>query len=395
MKKAYWGNNPLKILLTHEVMPDKQNGVSISMGILSRELKKLGHDIRILTLSDNTKTYKKGNIYCLSSVPAFIYPGIRTRFRKNNKFVKELVEWEPDIIHTNSEFMTFKTAKLIYKKCKNKPVWIHTLHTDYQYYIGPLGKIPAMRYKFVPWYLNRCMIFSDALIVPTKKTYNYIENGKFAEKIKKNMVIIPTGIDFGELGNENAASPAQTKKELGIPEDAKVVIFLGRVSSEKNLGELLSCFEEYVKTHENTYMLVVGDGPYKETLKKTVQKAGIKDRVIVHDGVPHTQIRKYYDAADVFASASESETQGLTFYEAMYCNLPVLAKDRACLEDAVTEGENGAFFDGIQNFSEALDSIIDAKKQNKNTLPECFESETFAKAVVNLYEEMLEKKNKK
>ena len=382
----------MKILLLHDVQADKQNGVSVSLGILSRELEKLGYDIKILTLSDGTKSYKEGNNYYLSSVPALIYPGIRMRLRRHNRFADELISWNPDIIHTNCEFSTFRIAKFIRSKCKKTPVWIHTFHTDYKYYIGFLQKSQLVRDKMVPWYLNRCFVMSDALIVPTNKIYTYVSNESFAKHINKN--IIPTGIDFSELKKQREQSRAKTKQELGIPVDAKVLIFLGRISAEKNLDELIECFTKYCETHDNVYLLTVGDGPYKETLIKKVKKLGIEHRVVIHPGVKHTDIRKYYDVADVFASASESETQGLTFYEALFCNLPVLAKDKECLYDAISEGENGAFFDNAESFTESLNKIINLRENSEDEqtkLPECFESEYFAKSVADLYEATLKK----
>ena len=101
----------MKILLLHDVDAGKQNGVSVSLGILTRELEKSGYDIRVLTLADGTKSFKDGNNYRLSSVPAFIYPGIRMRPPIRHRYIDELVEWNPDIIHTNCEFSTFLIAK--------------------------------------------------------------------------------------------------------------------------------------------------------------------------------------------------------------------------------------------------------------------------------------------
>lgn len=381
----------MKILLLHDVQADKQNGISVSLGILSRELKKLGYDIKVLTLSDNHKSYKADeDNYCLSSIPAMIYPGIRMRLYRHSKYVDELIAWNPDIIHTNCEFSTFRIAKFIRKRCEKTPVWIHTFHTDYKYYIGFLKKSYTVRERMVPWYLNRCFGRSDALIVPTNKIYSYVSHESFNEDLNK--IIIPTGIDFKELEQKADQDRIKTKEELGIPADAKVIIFLGRISVEKNLDELVECFAEYRKTHDNVYLLTVGDGPYKDNLIKKVEKTGVSDRVIVYGGVPHTEISKYYNAADVFASASVSETQGLTFYEAMFCNLPVLAKDRECLAEAIVEGENGAFFDSVENFGEALDKIINIREKagkDVSQLPECFQSEYFAKSVAKLYEETL------
>jgi len=385
----------LKILLLHDVQADKQNGISVSLGILFRELKKLGYDIKILTLSETHKSHKESeDNYCLSSIPAMIYPGIRMRLYRHSKYVDELISWNPDIIHTNCEFSTFRIAKFIRKRCEKTPVWIHTFHTDYKYYIGFLKKSYVVREKMVPWYLNRCFGKSDALIVPTNKIYSYVSDDSFDEELNK--IVIPTGIDFKELEQCVDYDRVKTKEELGLPADAKVLIFLGRISVEKNLDELIDCFAEYIKTHDNVYLLTVGDGPYKDNLIKKVEKTGVGDRVIVHDGVPHTEIRKYYNAADVFVSASLSETQGLTFYEAMFCNLPVLAKDRECLAEAIVEGENGAFFDSAESFGESLDKIINIREQSgqeMSQLPECFQSEFFAKSVARLYEKTLEEQS--
>ena len=382
----------MKILLLHDVQQDKQNGVSVSLNILSKELKKMGYDTRVLTLSDGHKSRNEGDNYYLSSMPAMIYPGIRLRLRRHNRFVDELIAWNPDIIHTNCEFSTFRIAKFIRSRCEKTPVWVHTFHTDYQHYIGFLKNNHVVRDKMVPWYLNRCFVMSDALIVPTNKIYTYVSKKNFDSDLNKN--IIPTGIDFSELKARQEESRSKTKEELGIPKDAKVLMFLGRISAEKNLDELIDCFTQYSKSHENVYLLTVGDGPYKETLSKKVEKLGISDRVVIHPGVKHTDIRKYYDVADVFASASVSETQGLTFYEALFCNVPVLAKDKECLEEAISEGENGAFFDDSEDFGDALDKIINLREENdgeSRQLPEHFESEYFAKAVAKLYEETLDK----
>ncbi len=388
----------MKILLLHDVQADKQNGVSVSLGILYNMLKKTDNEVKILTLSDGTKSYKNGDHYCLSSVPALIYPGIRMRPPINNRFVEELIEWNPDIIHTNCEFSTFLYARQIHKRCAVTPKWVHTFHTDYKYYIGVFQNVKTIRDKAVPKVLNKCFTMADALIVPTEKMYDYVQNDPiFSDKI--NMKIIPTGIDFSELTQSPEDNVLETKKELGVPADAKIVLFLGRISQEKNLSELLKFFKEYVKTHDDVYLVTVGSGPYTDTLKSKASEPGLNGRVIVHDGVPHNTIRKYYDAADVFASASMSETQGLTFYEALYCGVPVIAMDRECLEGTIEEGVNGAFFDDAESFEEALESVIELKanadENSEPTLPKCFESETFAKSVEALYRELLDDKTEK
>ena len=387
----------MKILLVHDVQAYKQNGVSVSLGILATELKKMGHDIRILTLADGIRSHKdEGGNYYLSSVPAPVYPDIRIRLRRHSRLVKEIIAWDPDIIHTNCEFSTFRIAKFIRRRCAVPPVWVHTFHTDYRYYIGVLGKSRLVTDRFVPWYLNGHFSRSDALIVPTRKIDDYVHSGSFTRYEGYNTAVIPTGIDFSELRPQDAEDRENVRRELGVPSDAKLLIFLGRISPEKNLDELLDYFAVYRASHDDVYLLTVGNGPFKDTLLRHVKRLSLEDRVIVCDGVPHDRVSRYYNAADVFVSASVSETQGLTFYEAMYCGLPVLAKDRKCLEDSVTEGVNGAFFDDADSFAVSLGRIIDLRKNGggASTLPDCFDSTFFARSVERLYQGLLAEERK-
>ena len=387
----------MKILLIHDVQAYKQNGVSVSLGILADELKKAGHDVRILTLSDDIHSVKdERDDYLLGSLPCPIYPGIRMRLRRSSPYVRELAAWNPDVIHTNCEFSTFRIARLLQRKCEKRPHWVHTFHTDYRYYMGIFSKSRTMTDKVLPRFLDYCIKRVDVLIVPTVKIRDYILSADFDfAGSPYNTVIIPTGIDFTELAADATVDRAALRASLGVPHDAKLVIFLGRVSVEKNLEELVDDFAAYRKKHDDVYLLIVGSGPYEETLRKNVAKKGLTDRVIVHGGVPHDKIGDYYRASDVFASASVSETQGLTFYEAMYCGLPVLAKDRACLAEAVTEGENGAYFDDEASFEASLDLLLSKKAADGGTivkkLPACFESAVFARSVANVYRDLLEK----
>ena len=123
----------MKILITNEWYTPTINGVVISIVTLEKELKKLGHDVRILTLSNGIKSYKRDHVIYIRSIGAEkIYPGARIAFSKDNQYIEEIIEWKPDIIHTQCEFSTFRIAKHIAKKCAI-PI-VHTYHTVYEDY---------------------------------------------------------------------------------------------------------------------------------------------------------------------------------------------------------------------------------------------------------------------
>ena len=101
----------MKILITTDLFTTKTNGVVTSIKNLMEELAKNGHEIRILTVSSEFKSYKKQNVYYIKSVPFKIYPDVRMPVSYRHKLIKEIVEWKPDIIHSQCEFFSLQFAK--------------------------------------------------------------------------------------------------------------------------------------------------------------------------------------------------------------------------------------------------------------------------------------------
>lgn len=125
----------MKVLITTDWYEPVVNGVVVSVLNLKEELQKAGHDVKILTLSHNHFSYKKDDVYYISSWDVRrIYPQARVAFFIRSRYVKELVKWKPDVIHSQCEFSSFLFARHIAKKT-GAPI-VHTYHTiyeDYQY----------------------------------------------------------------------------------------------------------------------------------------------------------------------------------------------------------------------------------------------------------------------
>lgn len=101
----------MKVLITTDWYAPIINGVVTSVLLLQRELEKLGHEVRVVTLSNNLHTYKDGNVYYMGSVSANkIYPGARLKINRNRSLLHELVAWRPDVIHSQCEFSSFRVA---------------------------------------------------------------------------------------------------------------------------------------------------------------------------------------------------------------------------------------------------------------------------------------------
>ena len=143
----------MKILITTDWYAPVVNGVVVSVLLLQRELEKLGHEVRVVTLAPGLRSFRKGPIYYIGSVSAEkIYPGARLRLGRSGALLRQLEEWGPDIVHSQCEFSTLRVAMAIARRM-GVPV-VHTYHTvyeDYTHYL-PIGKRTG---KYVATTLSR------------------------------------------------------------------------------------------------------------------------------------------------------------------------------------------------------------------------------------------------
>ena len=127
----------MKVLITTDLYTTATNGVVTSVRNLSRELTETGHEVKILTLSDTLHSHKKGNTYYIHSLPLKVYPDVRMplpRSSHSQPLLRELIDWKPDIVHSQCEFFSFHYARRIAKRT-GAPL-VHTYHTQYEQYVS-------------------------------------------------------------------------------------------------------------------------------------------------------------------------------------------------------------------------------------------------------------------
>lgn len=159
--------------------------------------------------------------------------------------------------------------------------------------------------------------------------------------------VIPTGLDIRPYKNANGAV---LRSEWGWQDD-KIIISAGRLAEEKNWTTLLQAFALAQKNQPNLRLVLVGDGPQAETLRQLAGELGIAERVLFTGKVPFEQVSAYLKAADLFAFASVTETQGLVTLEAMAAGLPVVAVAGPGTQDIVEDSRQGFL---VQNDADAL-----------------------------------------
>lgn len=373
----------MKILLTSELYTPLINGVVTSTSTLCKALIERGHDVRVLTLSAKKEKYFENNIYYNSAFSAdFIYPHASFAFSLDSEYYKDILAWGPDIIHTQSEFSTYNFAKKI-AKVLNIPL-VHTYHTSYEDYTHYIFIPKKYAPSFTAFCLKHTLKASKAIIAPTGKIKTMLEN----YGIRQDISIIPTGIDLKEQYTTLEERLA-LKKEIGLNVEKKVLLSLGRIAKEKNIETLI----EYMALFkEDTYqLLIVGGGPDKERLEKKVQALGIRDKVFFTGMVSPAETYKYYQLGDIFVCASTSETQGLTYIEALSHKLPLLCVYDICLENVLIPEENGYLFTCFEDFEANAKKIVDATSKSNDMqekarqIAEKYSISVFAEKVEKVY----------
>lgn len=382
----------MKVLITTDWYEPVINGVVTSVRTLVKELKRAGHEVRILTLSRTCQSYRKDDVFYMGSVSVGkIYPQARMKLPASGKYMKELVEWKPDIIHSQCEFCTFFLARKIAAELKI-PI-IHTYHTiyeDYTHYFSPRKKWGREIAERLTRRLSRHVC---GMIVPSRKIQNILEG----YRVECPLWVIPSGIDVSQFEKEKTEDwKDKIREKYSIAPDRKILLYVGRLSREKNVEELISYQKEAKK--QNTVLMIVGDGPSRESLEGQVKENGLSDHVIFVGMVPSHEVWKYYQAGDLFVSASTSEIQGMTYAEALACGLPLLCRKDECLKEVVANGENGWQYENKKEFLEHLADWF--KKSNEEKHDICqnarisagqFSAEQFYQRVVQVYEEKTKK----
>ena len=382
----------MRIGIFTDTYPPYINGVSTSVSMLENALRKKGHQVYIVTVNTENMRYKYENdehIIRIPGVPIGIYD-YRLTGVYPLKAINKIRKWNLDVIHSHTEFGVGTFARIIAKQY-NIPL-VHTYHTMYEDYVHYItkGYFNNTSKKIVEYLTNfYCNQTATELIVPTKKTYDL-----FKEKYKytRNVHIIPTGIEVEKFYKENTDPKKleEIRKKHGLNKGDFVILYVGRLGQEKSVDVLIESHQELAREYK-AKLLIVGDGPDMDTYKNLVHKLKIDDNVIFTGKVPWTEVTLYYQIADIFATASKSETQGLTVIEAMAASLPVVAVDDESFRNVIIDGLNGHLFDTKKEYKKYVKSFIDepsklqqfSKQARINA--DTYSSKYFAERVLDVY----------
>lgn len=407
----------MKIVIATAVYYPMTNGVAVFSHNLAVGLAKRGHEVMVLCPSQTGKNYTRmidgvRTVY-LKSIQAKVYPdqihpvpkkrrlfyrhGFRVSVFPQKEIRRALDDFNPDVVHVQISD-PIGLSVVYYARKRGIPI-VTTEHNQPEVITDPL-KMPGFLKKpanalLAAYFVNR-QSKSDFVTMPTKQSIDslIISRGK---DIGVPVAAVSNGVDLGDF------KPGKPSREIydkyNIPSDRPIVLYVGRVDPEKKIGTVIEAFSLALKKIPNALMLVVGDGVDKNRLEKKVAEEGISGNVKFLGRILPPDLYEIYKVGDLFATASEIETQGIVLIEAAATGLPLIAVDKGAVSEVCITGENGYLCQpgNVTEISDAMVKILSDEKlrdkfsQNSIKIASEHDFEKTLDKFINIYNKVQEK----
>lgn len=405
----------MKIAMFTDAYYPRINGVTVSVHSYATELSKIGHEVAVVCL-EYTEEQQKNSLFDEKSndkkspFKIIRIPSAPLPFSKEDRMIrldkwyrikKAMDEFQPDVIHINSEW-TIGYFGALYAHHRHVP-FVYTFHTMWEDYLAnyvlflPSASMKTLGRNVVKFYLKR----ADEIIAPTKRIASVV--GEYG--ITKEVDILPTGIPDEKLQISSFRQRkivSQLYKKFPYLKGKKILLFAGRIVKEKNLAFLYDVLEKVQAKFPKTALLFVGSGPYEDELSEIAKERGLEKSVAFTGYVPSSDMVYFYKFAQIFTFPSKTETQGLVTVEAMLSALPVVAIGELGTLD-VMQGDHGGFMvkDDADEFSEKViellgnPEIYKEKAQEGKIWAQKWKISNLAPKLVECYEKAVEMQKSK
>jgi len=321
----------MRIALFSDIYKPHINGVVNHVGLLKEHFDQWGEQVYLFVPEQDKATRDEHNVIRLPSIP-IADTGYHLSVRVDSR-CRDILK-RMDVIHVHHPFISGSFG-LTFARRYDIPL-VFTSHTRYDLYVQQyLPLVPetlseTALHAFFQRFSQRC----SAIIAPSRSAASIMQSWG----IQGRVVVIPNGIDLGRFHRPERAT---SRSDYGIPEQAVVGVYVGRVSREKAVDRLLRIFAALKEEVPELHLLLVGGGPSLSECRQLARELHMDGRVTFAGPVTYERIGGVLSMADFFLSASTSEVHPLTFIEAAAAGLPSIGIDSPGVADMIVDGETG------------------------------------------------------
>ena len=320
----------LRIAIVTETWPPEINGVALSMMQLCQGLQRLGHKILLVRPAQKAvcKDFQPEQECLVVSQAIPKYPSLQFGWPQYLKVSKAFDKFEPDVVHIVTEgplgltaLQAAKATRVAVSSGFHSPFQDFSRFFDLAFLVKPIQ-------RYLTWFHNS----TNMTCVPSE----YTQQALRSFGVTCPLVVVGRGVDTTKFSPKHRSEILRRK--WGVQADTRVMLYVGRLSPEKEVDVLIKAFHELqAKQGNNIKFVIVGDGPDRIRLSKLTTSHD----VIFTGSLSGRELAMAYASADVFTFASQADTFGNVVLEAIASGLPVIAYDYVCAHQHVKQGVTG------------------------------------------------------
>ncbi len=357
----------MRIAITSDLYYPMTNGVAVFAHNLAKGLVKKGHEVIVICPSFTGKPHREKRegvtTYYLRSIRFPFYPDQINEVPTGKEFLglplprlayrhglwitiepypmmkKILNRFHPDVIHNQTAEMIAIAARR-YAKKYDTPM-VSTGHAYPDNITGQLRILKPIKRPLdaaLRAYMASFLKHSEYATMPTEMA---IEDLVPKKRKRFDVMVEPlsNGVDLSKFGPGKA--PARIYRKYHLPKDKPLVLYVGRVDPEKSLSNVVTAFAGVLEKVSEAALVIVGDGTDRKHLLDLTRALGIEKAVYFPGRIYPPDIMEVYRTAQVFVTASETETQGIVLIEAAATGLPLVAVDAGAVRELCQNKKNG------------------------------------------------------
>jgi len=311
----------MRVLFVSDVFFPRVNGVSTSIATFRADLERLGVETLLVAprYAGETVSEERGVVRVAGSKVPGDPEDRRMRWGALRRALAGLERESFDLVHVHTPFVAHY-AGVREARRRGVPVLAtyHTFFEEYLHHYVPVLPRPLGRALARAFTRSQCSAV-QALVAPSEPLRQVL----CAYGVDTPVHVIPTGLPADRFPPGNAA---RFRALAQLPAHRPLVTYVGRVAHEKNIDFLVRVFERVRQSVPEAMLIIAGEGPAREPLRKLVGQLGLTADVRFVGYLDRdTSLLDCYAAASVFAFASRTETQGLVLLEALAQGTPVVS----------------------------------------------------------------------
>ncbi|WP_127530645.1 glycosyltransferase family 4 protein [Paenibacillus kobensis] len=339
----------MRLAIFTDTYEPEVNGVARTLGRWAEYLRRQGIEAAVFApdpAAGGPPRQTSIQVQRFASLPFFLYPECRLALPNPIHVRRALQDFKPTLIHVATPF-NMGLFGIHYAKKYHIPL-VASYHTHFDRYLPfyNLQWMVKMLWRYMEWFHQECR----AIFVPSPSTQSELSARGWRED---RLHLWPRGIQTDQF--YPGANRTELLASIGIEPDRFVVLYVGRVAPEKDVGTAIDAFEKFQRTVcPEAVMIVCGDGPSSHELEERCARDRLPVKFLGFTALP--RLREWYASADVFLFPSATETFGNVVLEAMACGAPVVCASAGGVADTVAHGSNGLLCEpgNAEAFSDAL-----------------------------------------